>query len=255
MLPWELLWDAHGALLLISRQLAACVRYLDLDQALPPPAPSGSVLRILTIAPTAGIPVQMREEEHAALKAAWSSLANVSAVLEEMSPATPSTLVNRLQAGPPVDIVHFYGRGRYRDGHGALLFDSPGGGDIWLSADQLAVLFGAAQARLVLLHACQSALTDDSGLLTGVALALSTAGVPAVVAMQFTVRAAAATRFAEVVYRALARGDALQHAVSQARQALYVEELDWVSWHMPTLTIRARDTRPLRLVEPAGGSG
>src|SRR4051812_23653321 len=68
--------------------------------------------------------------------------------------------------------------------------------------------------------------------------------------MQLSVRVAAATRFAGVVYKGLARGDSVQRAVSQARQALYVEEGDGASWYVPTLTIRARDTGPLRLVPP-----
>src|SRR4051812_10418464 len=67
--------------------------------------------------------------------------------------------------------------------------------------------------------------------------------------MQLTVRVAAATRFAGVVYRSLARGVSVQRAVSQARQALFVEESDGASWYVPTLTIRARDTGPLRLVQ------
>jgi hypothetical protein len=61
------------------------------------------------------------------------------------------------------------------------------------------------------------------------------------------VRAAAATRFSEVMYKALARGEPLQRAVVQARQALYVEEADGASWYVPTLTIRASDAGPLFL--------
>jgi hypothetical protein len=246
--PWELLWDEHGALLLSRGRLATCIRYLDLDQALPPPAPPRTTLRILAIAPRAGIPESVRTAEREARTTAWSELLKAGMVeMEELSLATPVGLVDRIQAGPPVDIVHFYGHGRYKNGQGALLFDSPGGGQTWLSADRLAAVLG--QTRLIMLHACQSAMISEAGLLTGIAPALSAAGVPAVVAMQLTVRVEAATRFVGLVYRALARGESVQRAVSLARQALYIEEDDRASWYVPTLTIRARDIGPLRLVE------
>jgi tetratricopeptide (TPR) repeat protein len=245
-LPWELLWDDREPLLLSRGRLASCVRYLDLDQALPPPSWPGTTLRLLAIAPHAGIPEKVRQEERAARAAAWDELTRSGLVaMEEMSPATAGGLVDRIQAGPPVDILHVYGHGRYQDGRGALLFDAAGGGDAWLGADRLAALLGPA--RLIVLHACQSARVGSGGLLTGVAPALSAAGVPAVVAMQLAFRVAAATRFAGVVYRSLARGESVQDAVGRARQALYVEESDGASWYVPTLTIRARDTGPLRL--------
>jgi hypothetical protein len=246
-LPWELLWEKNGPLLLSRGKLAPCVRYLDLEQALPPPWASRSSLRILAITPNARIAAAIRDEERTARVTAWAGLGKDGVVqLEELNPATPSGLVDRIQSGPPVDIIHFYGHGRYKDGQGALLFDAPDGGETWQYADQLAALLGGA--RLIVLHACQSAMIGAPGLLTGVAPALSAAGVPAVVAMQLTVRVEAATRFAGVVYRSLARGDSIQQAVGQARQALYFEEDDGASWYVPTLTIRARDTGPLRLV-------
>jgi nucleoside phosphorylase len=248
-LRWELLWDERGPLLLSHGRLASCVRYLDLDQALPPPSRPGVTLRLLAIAPQARIPEGVRQKERTARTAAWAELIGSGLVtMEELSPATPAGLVDHIQGGPPVDILHFYGHGRYQDGQGALLFDTPGGGETWLGADRLAALLG--EARLIVLHACQSAMVGSVGLLTGMAPALSAAGVPAVIAMQLTVRVAAATRFAGVVYRSLARGESVQQAVNRARQALYVEESDGASWYVATLTIRARDTGPLHLVQP-----
>jgi CHAT domain len=246
-LPWELLRDKANPVLLSQGLLSSFVRYLDLDQALPPLLPAGSSLRILAISPNARIPAAVRAEERAARTAAWGALIQAGVVtLEELNPAVPKALVDRIQNGPPVDIIHFYGHGRYKDGEGALLFDTDAGGEDWVSAGRLAAQLG--KARLVMLHACQSAMIGAEGLLTGVAPALSAAGVPAVVAMQLTVRIDAATRFAGIAYRALAQGDSVQFAVSQARQALYTEASDGASWYVPTLTIRARDTGPLHLV-------
>jgi len=249
-LPWELLHDSANPLVLSQGQLASFVRYLELEQALPPPYSPGKRLRILAIAPSADIPPQIRAEERQARNKAWAKLQDDGAVvLDELSPAMVSDLVDRIQSGPPVDILHFYGHGRYRNGQGELLFDSPGGGKAWIAANRLAALLG--QTRLVMLHACKSAMVGEAGLLTGVAPALTAAGVPLVVAMQLTVQMDAATRFAGIVYNDLARGRAIQEAVSRARQALFVESDDGASWYVPTLTIRSRNTGPMRLIQPS----
>jgi len=239
-LPWELLWDAHGPIVLSRGKLASFERYLNLAQALPPTGSSRRVLRILALSPRAHMSDDIHEEEQIARANALKELVQEgSVVMEELSPVTPNNLVDRIQAGPPVDVVHFYGHGRYKNGQGELLFDTSSGGMIWVDAQRLAVLLG--ETRLILLHACQSAMAGPAGLLSGVGPALCAAGVPIVIAMQLTIRVTAATRFVEVFYRAMARGDSVQHAVSQARQALFVEESDGASWYVPSLTIRARD--------------
>jgi hypothetical protein len=251
-LPWELLWDQANPVLLSRGKLASWVRYLDLEQALPPAIAIDNArpLRILAIAPHAELPEEIRAAERLARTQAWKALVDSgNVVIEELSPATRSGLIDRVQNGPQVDILHFYGHGRYRDGEGALLFDRPDGSMTWVSADQLASLF--SDARLVMIHACKSAMVSEKGLLSAIAPALSAAGIPAIVAMQLTVQADAGTRFAGVVYRNLARGASIQDAVNQARQALFVEDDEGISWYVPTLTIRARDTGPLRLVQLA----
>jgi len=107
--------------------------------------------------------------------------------LEELNPATRDGLAERIQNGAPVDIIHFYGHGRYKDEQGRCCSTSRPGAADWVSADRLAAI--RSRARLIMLHACQSAMVGEAGLLTGVAPALSASGVPAVVAMQLTIRA------------------------------------------------------------------
>jgi hypothetical protein len=247
-LPWELAWDDNDEPLLLSRgQLIGCVRHLDLAQALPPPRPSGRPLRLTAVTPAAGRSPELRAEERAARLAALAPLLERGdLVLDEIAaPVTRRALNEWFRTSGPPDIVHFVGHGRYLDGRGYLVLDTPEGGLDPVPAPQIVQLL--RQARLVVLHACQSATAGESGLLTGVAPALSAAGVPAVVAMQLTVRTAAAIRFGEELYGALARGESLQQAVSLGRQVLYSEERDGASWYVPTLTVRARDPGPLYL--------
>ena len=248
-LPWELLWDEGPNPLLIGRgQMASCTRHLDLPEAVPPPRRRQGALRILAVTPHAGVGLEERERERAERTAAWGPLiASGEVVMEELSPATRRAIFERIHSGPTPDIIHFLGHGRYLDGEGRLVLDGADGAWDRVPASRLIALFG--ETRLVVLCACQGATVGEGGLLTGVAPALSAAGVPAVVAMQLTVRTGAATRFSEVLYRSLARGESLQRAVVRARQALYVEEQDGASWYVPTVTIRTREPGPLYLFE------
>ncbi len=255
-LPWELLWDDGPAPLLLSQaRSAACTRHLDLPQALPPPRDTPGPLRIVAIAPHARIPAALRQVERVARLNAWKPLLDKGlAVMEEISPATRLDLFRMLQGSTPPDIVHFYGHGCYTDGHGALLLDRPDGGQVWTGTSTLATLFGGA--RMVVLHACQGAMvstnnsddpTHGSALLTGVAPALSAAGVPIVMGMQFSIRTEAATRTSAAIYRALAQGQSVQQAVGQARHLLYIAEDDHASWYVPVIYIRSYDTGPVYL--------
>jgi hypothetical protein len=250
-LPWELLWDISSPLPLLLSQgrAAACTRHLDLPQALPAPRPYSMPLRILALAPHAGIPAPLREQERQARRRAWQPLLDSGQVaIEELGPVTRQALVDRLQREPLPDAIHYYGHGRYHEGSGALLLDSPDGAECWTDASALAALPGGV--RMVALFACQGAAVGHPyNLLTGVAPALSAAGVPIVVGMQTSVRVAAATRASGVMYRALVAGWSVQQAVGLARQALYVEENDRASWYVPVLYVRTPRIEPVYLLD------
>jgi len=246
-LPWELLWgDGVSPLLFAHVPPTSCTRHLDFAEGTPPLRRYLPPLRILAIMPHAGVDDSTRARERAERRAAWEPLIESGEVLmHELSPATRRTLVDYLTENAPPDIVHFVGLSRYLDGQGWVILDGSNGAWDRVPVGRLIPLFGGA--RLVVLCSCQSAMSSEEGLLTGIAPALSAAGVPAVVAMQLTIRTGAATRFSEVLYRSLAKGDSLQYAVIQARQALYVEEADGVSWFVPTLTIRSQAQGPFYL--------
>lgn len=240
-LPWELIWNERQPLLLSpTRRLASCVRYLDIPQALPLPPATGRTLRLLAVCPAAGVPDHLYAAEESLRAAALGPLVEGGALtIEEIRPATISSLTDRLLDGEPVDILHFYGHGFWKDGLAYLTFD-----DGVLNANQAATLFG--DIPLVVLYACRSATIGDDDMFTGIAPMLSAEGVTAVVAMQFTVGAQAANRFATIFYRNLAHGESVQMAVAKARQALYVEHRE--SWYIPVVYIRSRDMGPFVLV-------
>ncbi len=254
-LPWETLSDNDGIALLVgSARTATCTRYLDLAQALPPPRSPQLPLRVLVLAPHAGLPADIRTAEQQARWQAWEPLLQSGRiVVQEISPVTREQLIHTLQTMPTPDVVHFYGHGRYTDAGAALLLDDRQGGEDWLAARACAALLG--QVRLLALFACQGATLDPtSGLLGGLAPMLSAAGVAAVLAMQVSVRVEAATRASSVMYRALAAGWSMQQAVALARQTLYILEPDTASWYVPVLYVRAAAPEPVYLISPTAAA-
>ena len=169
-------------------------------------------------------------------------------VYDEISPLTIAALNDYLLDAPArPDVVHYFGHGIYRNGKGYLQFDDGKGGRDLVSAERLAAVLG--DIRLIVIHACQSAMVDDDGgLLTGVAPALSIV-TGAVVAMQLTIAIPAATRFSQVFYdQLLTKQKSLQEAVARGRQILFAEAADGASWYVPTLYIRGRDQQALYLI-------
>jgi DNA-binding NtrC family response regulator len=239
-LPWELLWDEQQPLLLSRGQLSSCVRYIDLPQGLPISPIQDKKLRLLAVCPSAGIPDELHMEEHSIRFTGLQPLTQAGTlVIEELRPARISELTDRLQDGEAVDILHFYGHGVWQDGMAKMTFD-----DGFLNANQMASLF--RNIPLVVLFACRSATVATDDLFTGIAPMLSAQGIPAVVAMQFTVPVTAANRFASRLYTTLANGETLQTAVAKARQALYMQHKE--SWYVPVVYIRSRDPKPVVFV-------
>jgi hypothetical protein len=246
-LLWELLWDNRPAPLLLSATPSLLLtRHLDIADPLPPLIERrGRPLRILSITPQAQRAPGEYAEITGELEQLWGNLtARGIAEVVSISPATRADLAQAMRHTP--DIVQFTGHGWYAEGRGVLRFDplTPGVPADFVDADQVAVALRGA--RLVVLSACRGAQSagieaGTDSLFTGVAPALSAAGVPAVVGMQLGIRVGAALRASGAIYSALADGLSVQAAVGRARDELYVAESDRASWYVPTLYIRSRE--------------
>lgn len=252
-LPWEAITDSRNKAVLLSRgnDVDSCERYMDIDQAVPPPLTGGEVPHILALAPSYNIPDSVRQSERQARLETWDALKEKGLLTydEIGTPLTRRALSDYLRRAERMpDIVHYFGHGVYKDGQGYLLFDDGNGGKSRVSADQLSSILG--DIRLMVIMACESAhFEEEGGLLTGVAPALSIV-TGAVVAMQLTARITAATRFAEVFYdELLNRKRSLQDAVAEGRQTLFFEEDDGASWYVPTIYIRSQEQKPFFLVQ------
>jgi len=137
------------------------------------------------------------------------------------------------------------------EAQGYLVFEDGNGGADYVSAEELGVLLSKSSVgdgnnksggiALVVLSACQSAMTiEGDSVFNGTAQNLIGQRIPSVVAMQYSVSVASATKFAEQFYRSLGQRNSLGIAVSQAREAMGIEGNQW---YRPVLYLRWQDNQ------------
>ena len=261
-LPWELLCDPSGTYLVhenpriaVRRQLAGAG-----GGRKPVEVKPKAQLRLLMVVsrPDGAGFIDPRAEAQAVLQAI-DRTAPGRVVVEFLRPATLKNLRERLQdRSLPVDIVHFDGHGVFTsDGEvaagkhdgltkgsksldmGYLLFEDADGGAERVSADKLGDALNRQQVSLVVLSACQSAMMGQGEDALGcVAAQLTNRGIPAVLAMTYSVLVTTTEQLFGKFYGELAAGQSLGIALANARQDLYFEQKRGLRW---------RDTEQIEL--------
>jgi CHAT domain-containing protein len=143
------------------------------------------------------------------------------------------------------DIIQFVGHGVYQDGKGSLALVEEVTGQTWLVDDErFANLFLGYDDTLGLisLATCESAKSDAPQGFLGVAPRLVQRGIPAVIAMQYSVLITTAQIFMEDMYTAVAARKPLDWAVQSARNAIsQVLGMENREFATPVLYMRAPD--------------
>jgi len=185
------------------------------------------------------------DEWEALMKEALNSLLDSGQMtLKIVKNATRKEIRNALMERKP-DIIQFVGHGIYHEGKGylALVDDKTGG--TWLLDDaRFANLYLGFDDHLGLisLATCESATTDSPQSFLGVAPQLVQRGIPAVVAMQYSVSVDTAKIFLGDFYVSIAAGKPVDWAVQWARNAISQEfGLDNREFVTPVLYMRAKD--------------
>ena len=249
-LPWELLHD-DDAFLLPPAQVA-----LTRQVAFGRPTPVLRVkppLRILLIeARPVGVPPLPSGQEAASLQNALAPLLQAGqVVIERLTPPTFEHLAGRLADTDDVQIVHFDGHGGFgalpafaaagASGDGSfLVFENDYCEPDPVDAARLAAALNGRQVRLLYASACQTAQAGADSLFTGLGPGLLLAGIPAVVAMQFSVSVAAALAFMQRFYRSLAQGKPLATCLADGRRLLFAPQ-HGLAWATPVLYLRDKD--------------
>jgi hypothetical protein len=246
--PWELAFDPSRREFLATASVNL-VRNAFTAVPAEVPARGRGRLRILAVAsqPRGAEPVDAKTETADLRKAFRPLTAAGRAEVEVLRPATAGRLQGRLAKGG-VDVLHFAGHGDFdeKEREGSILLEDERGRPRPLGALALRQVLCGRGLRLVFLNACETGRGGRVDWNRGVAPALVAAGLPAVVANQYSVLDEAATTFAREMYAQLAGGRALGDAAREARVAL-ARDLGpgAIDWAVPV--VFARDPRePLR---------
>ncbi len=174
--------------------------------------------------------------------------------MEFLRPATYDNLKARLESRGehrgklPIHILHFDGHGSFRrqktakdadrdlpkgelaqmrgrndeqENMGYLLFEKADGTTDPRSAKEISAMLHTKKISLVVLSACQSAMAAGEDPLSCVAARLTSGGLPAVIAMTYSVLVVTTQKLFESFYRNLAYGERVGEALENARQDLY----------------------------------
>ncbi len=252
-LPWELLHDSENGQFLIQEHPHISIRrrIQSLTRNTFPVKPK-SQLHLLLVVSRPSDAINPDTNTSTVLKA-LKNHAPERVTVEFLWPATLEALCERLEDDElsHVDIILFDGHGIFdRQGHleekvkndltilseqfekeaiaeigkntSYLLLEKENGETHWVPAKLLANILNKQQIALVILSACQSA-TAGSGEedMASVAAHLTASGIPAVLAINYSVLMSAMQKLFEAFYQNLARGRKIGMALASARMALY----------------------------------
>jgi hypothetical protein len=246
-LPLEFLYRETGGYYLAVNPDTVLSRYLNL------PLPPGRVRRheerpphVLAIIsdPTDQTRVNPEEWERVITDALADPLASGAITLKTVKRATRREIRSALLDRKP-DIIQFFGHGIYQDGKGYVAMVDEDTGKTWRLDDERFVgLFNGFDDHLGLisLATCESAQSDNPQGFVGLAPQLVQRGVPAVIAMQYTVYMRTAEVFLEDLYTAVAAGKPVDWAVQAARNAVLLQfGFGNREFATPVLYMRAKD--------------
>jgi hypothetical protein len=240
-LPWELLCDGETEdFFALSRQTSV-VRYLDVPRS-SQPILFTPPLRILAVgaSPHGLQPLDLAEEERYLQELDRSS----SGVEVRFLGHASAGGVRAALAGDTYHVLHFMGHGTFdrASGEGMLVFEGADGSPDLVSGRAFATkLRDLRSLGVVVLNACNTARAGQKGggnPFRGVATALVQGGMPAVVAMQRPISDRAAIGFSTALYRHLARGESIDEALTEGRQAIHSAKPDSFEWATPVLFLR-----------------
>lgn len=242
VLPWELLYDPRfGEFVSLSHD-TPLVRYPELPQSKSPLTVNGP-LRVLgmIVSPYDLPPLNVEREKTLITNAVNDVQARVPIELTWLEGQTWQALQQALRR-ETWHIFHFIGHGGFdeRQGEGYLALADHRGRAHLLFADELARLLDIQRAslRLVLLNACEGAVSNQLDLFSSTAATLMQKGIPSVLAMQNTITDQAAMQLAQTFYQSLADGLPVDVSMTEARNAMSLA-VSKAEWGVPSLYMRS----------------
>ncbi|MAT95845.1 MAG: hypothetical protein CL608_01660 [Anaerolineaceae bacterium] len=247
-LPWEYIHDGQDFLALHGKfQLSR--RPHELGRLAPDPVQLPLRLLVIVSSPEDQAELNTEKELSAIQEALDDAERHGLIQTEYLEDATLEEIGATLKNFNP-HVLHYTGHGVFRadrdkpeNSRSYLALEKDDGQTLLAGIKELRPhLQNAPDLRLALLSGCQTAQTSDSDAFSGVATGMLHAGIPAVVAMQFSILDSSGIHLARAFYTALAQGDSLAAAMQATRIALWqFDEGPGYDWGVPALYLRAQE--------------
>jgi CHAT domain/AAA ATPase domain len=174
------------------------------------------------------------------------------AVLDSCDLGTFEELEERIGAYRP-HIVHLTGHATVRDESAFFAFEDERGETDLRSAKELGQLFAGSGVQCAFLSGCQASQAPPRGKLGGLAQGLLAEGVPLAIGWGASILDTVATQIAGRFYGAVATGQPVDRALTQARQWVrrLCEQTEDPSWSLPVLYASTTQTQVFDEKAPA----
>jgi hypothetical protein len=248
-IPWELMRDGEVYLALADK--FPIVRFEQHFSGTPTQLSSPLKILLVAATPVDAPPLPgVKREIHILTEVLGTALRSSVSKVEVVESTTYEKFTTVL--ADKFDVVHFMGHGAFRNNRGYLLFEDQYKNADWCEAESIGDLVFNHTVFLMILNACETAISSSDDTLLGVASAIHRKGVPSVVAMQQVIQDQIAPIFAQKFYETLIRGNSLEKCMTDARlTAKNAQGNDGIEWSIPALfsntplAVSAR-SKPLR---------
>ena len=239
--PWEFAYDRTRRSFLATEEVVFIRNALAAVPAERVPSQRGPLSILVAAAQPVGFGRLSVEQEREVIGRGFEPLVRAGlALIRTLRSATPGSLLSVIST-ERFDVVHFIGHGAFDEdtGVGSLVFEDNDGGSLNVPERSLREIFCGRGIKLVFLNSCQSGSGGRADFNKGVAQALVSRGLPAVVANQYPVLDSSATSFAQHFYWALAQGMAIGQAARESRIAVNASMRgDSIDWAVPVVYAR-----------------
>lgn len=243
-LPWEFLYDKSIDAFIANDKRIALSRYIQVPVSKRQIVKSSNPLKILLLisSPEDLESLDSIGEENLVKEALKNHIATGKIELDVLRDATISN-INQKMNEKDYNILHFIGHGIFKNDMGYIaLVDNSHKSQILDEEGFCNIFLGNKHLGLIVLNSCQSAASSSCHALTGIAPKLVQRGIPAVIAMQYSILDDTAKKFADIFYRTLAEECPVDEAVQITRNAISLEiGLDKVDFATPVLFMRSED--------------
>ena len=245
-LPWEFLYNKGTNIFLGNDTQTVLSRYIDVPLPKRDIKSASLPLKVLLVisSPNNLTKLDATGEENFIREALGKHIEPGNIELDVLTEATTGNIRQKLQE-KPYNVFHFIGHGDFKSDKGYICLVDEYGQSKSLDDETFANFFlgnNNNHLGLIILNCCKGATASANQAFAGTAPNLVRRGIPAVVAMQYTILDSTAKIFADEFYRTLALGYPVDTAIQSTRNAISQDVgQDKRDFGTPVLYMRAKD--------------